>query len=732
MLKRNFAYILLIVFLFQLRSEAQEKQYKTLQEAFVSAGRFAGKGGPKSVNWINQGTAYSFTDGNLIKSYNPTTQKETIIFDGTDKMFPDIKKKFSYEDFQWSKDSKYILFQCNFRPVWRRSGISDYYKYDIEKNKLDPVAKNARSAELSPDGKIVGYEREGNLFVYEFANDKETQLTKGGEDEKFFNGRFGWAYEEEFGLAQAWIWSPDSKYIAYWQTDEKEVPVFQMTDYEGIKKEYIKLPYPQVGDKNPIVKIGVLDIVQKTNQFMDFELADGYIPRLYWTSKSGQLAIIHLNREQNHLKLLFADAKTGKSKQIMEEKSDSWIDVFDFFAGIMHYFFFPTDSEDFFWISDRDGYNHIYRYDYNGKLINQVTKGNWEVVYVYNIDSKQQTIYYSSTENSPLERQLYAINFTGKKKTQITKVEGKHDIEFSPNSTFFIDTYSNIHLPKQVELWSVKKGKIKTLIDNKEAQEELKKSFYAKRELIQFTTSDKQKIDIYLIKPLNFDENKKYPLILNIYGGPGAQSVYNEFSSNAWEQYLAQEGYVIASVNNRGSGGYGAKFKKVVYGNLGEYEAKDFVETAQFLAKNTWIDSNNMAIRGHSYGGYMASFTTLNHPDIFKVAIVGAPVTDWRLYDSIYAERYMGLASNDKAYIKSSSTTYAKNLKGKMLLVHSTMDENVHVQNTFQLMTALIEAKKDVDLRIYPKGAHGVAYDWTSYLLLYQVYTDYLNKHLKN
>lgn len=731
-MNRNFIYLLLFVFLFQFPAEAQEKQYKNLSQALGGAGQFAGKRGPASVNWINEGTAYSFTEGKVIKSYNPTTQKETIIFDGSDKMFPDIKKKFAYVDFQWSKDSKYILFQCNFRPVWRRSGVSDYYKYDVAKKQLDPVAKNARTAELSPDGKMVGYEREGNLFVYEFATDTETQLTTDGKDEKFFNGRFGWAYEEEFGLAQAWIWSPDSKYIAYWQSDEREVPIFQMTDYEELRKKYTELPYPQVGDKNPIVKIGVLDIAQKTNQFMDFELGDGYIPRLYWTSKAGQLALVHLNRKQNHLKLLFGDTKTGKTMQIMEEKSEAWIDVFDFFAGIMHYFFFPTDSEEFFWISDRDGYNHIYRYDYTGKLLNQVTQGNWEVVYVYNVDSKKKKVYYSSTENSPLERQLYSVDFKGKKKKQITKVAGRHTIEFSPNSTYFIDTYSNVNLPRQVELWSVRKGKIKTLVDNQNAQKAMKEKFYAPRELMQFTTTEGHTLDIYLIKPANFDENKKYPLVLNIYGGPGAQSVYNEFASNAWEQYLAQEGYVIASVNNRGSGGYGAKFKKVVYSNLGEYEAKDFVETVQFLAKKSWVDGENMAIRGHSYGGYMSSFTTLNHPDIFKVAIVGAPVTDWRLYDSIYAERYMGLASNEEAYKKSSSTTYAQNLKGKMLLVHSTMDENVHVQNTFQLMTALTEAGKDVDLRIYPKGAHGVAYDWASYVLLYQTYVDYLEEHLKN
>ncbi|MGK7392367.1 MAG: S9 family peptidase [Candidatus Cyclobacteriaceae bacterium M2_1C_046] len=714
---------------------AQEK-YKSLQEALFSSSKLSGKGGPQSINWIDKGERFSYIkDGDILPeiwSYQPSKDKEELVFKANGLKFPDSQVDFNYEDFQWSKDSKYLLFKTNFRPIWRRSGISDFYFYDVKDKSVELVAKDAMTSELSPDGKYVGYERGGNLFTYDFNSKKETQLTNDAE-EYFYNGRFGWAYEEEFGLAQAWKWSPNSEYIAFWQTDERDVPIFQMTDYEGQHNEYVKLPYPKVGDTNPSVKIGAIDISSGEKVWMDLDLDGGYIPRIYWTSVPGQLAVVHLNRKQDHLKLFFYDVKTGKGKLVMEEKSEAWVDVFDFFAGIMHLFFFPEDKEEFLWISDRDGYSHIYRYDYNGNLLNQVTKGNWEVVRVEAVDSKSNTIYYTSTEGSPLERHLYTVNFKGSGKKRLSNEPGRHSFNVSPHGKYYFDEYSNITTPKQVNLYTTKGKLLKNYENNAEVKEYIENHFYAPKELMQFTTTDGQVLDISIIKPANFDPEKQYPLVLNIYGGPGAQSVYNQFATNGWEQYLAQEGYVIASVNNRGSGGYGSDFEKIVYRQLGKWESHDFVETAKHLANLPWVDGNNMAIRGHSYGGYMASYTVLTHPDVFKVALVGAPVTDWRLYDSIYTERYMDLLSdNEDGYIQSASTTHAENLKAKMFIAHSAMDENVHIQNTMQLVKGLIDNGKDHDLRIYPPGAHGVAYNGRSYVLLYQQYVDYLDEHLKS
>lgn len=722
----------------QLPNAQSKQRYTTLQQALASTGQLSGSSGPRNVNWIEGGTKFSFIDGpNTIKSFSPKDQKEDLVFEGSQLTFPGTEKPFTYGSFQWSKDSKNILFQANFRPVYRRSGVSDYYVYSVANKSLKLVAKDAQTAELAPDGSKVGYERGGNLYTFDFATQQETQLT---DDAKpaFYNGRFGWAYEEEFGLAQAWEWSPDSKFIAFWQSDERQVPIYKLTDYKGFDEKYDSLPYPRVGDQNPTVRIGVIELSKKAKQWMKVELGragepDGYIPRIYWTSQEGQIALVHLNRKQNQLRLFMANARTGDTKQILEEKSNTWIDVFDFFAGINHLLYFPAGVQEFYWVSDRSGFAHLYRYDYTGKLLNQVSKGQWEVTFVHHIDPKAKKVYFTSTEAAPTERQLYVVDADGKNKNRLTTVAGRHTVNFSPNGQYFIDRYSNVSTPTQVELRDTKGQLIKALETNSKVTEYVAGHAYAPKELANFTTSDGQRIDISIIKPINFDPLKKYPVLVDIYGGPGAQSVYNEFATTGWHQWLAQTGYVVVSVNNRGSGGYGRDFEKVVYEKLGKYESQDFAETARYLATQPWVDGARMAIRGHSYGGYTSSYTMLTHPGVFKVSLVGAPVTDWRLYDSIYTERYMGLLpENEEKYKVSAVSPYAKNLAGKMFIAHSTMDENVHVRNTFQLMNALEDAGKDADLRIYPPGAHGVAYSSATQVLLFQQYTNYLENNLKN
>lgn len=738
----TFKWFLLFVFacslLYESPALAQQKaQYQSVKEALQSSSKLRGSAGPRNVNWIDDGDRYSYmqynsdTESTEIRAYNPNTEEDVLIFNNTNYTFPESDQTFNYRSFQWSKDSKYIVFQSNFRPVYRRSGISDYYLYSIDEDTLQLLVKDARTAELSPDGTMIGYEREGDLFVYDLNSGTEKQLTDSGR-ENFYNGRFGWVYEEEFGLAQAWEWSPDSKSIAYWQTDETGVNIFQMTNYSGQHPEYVKIPYPKVGDKNPKVKIGVVDVENGDKQWMDLDIGEGYIPRIYWTSVTNQLAVVHLNRPQNHLKLTFHNTKSGKGRLVMEEKSDAWIDVFDFFAGINHLFFFPKESKEFFWISDRDGYSHIYRYDYSGNLKNQVTNGDWEVTYVHTVDYGQNKIYFNSTETSPLQRHLYSVDFDGENKQKLTEVEGTHNITMGPNGRYYLDSYSNVNTPTQVVLKSTEGELMKLLEDNASVKEYVTEHVYAPKELFNFTTSDGQKLDGSVIKPVNFDPEKQYPLIMAIYGGPGAQGVYNSFETSGWMQYLAQEGYVIVNVNNRGSGGYGSDFEKVVYKQLGKWEAHDFAETAKYMAQKAWVDGNNMAIRGHSYGGYMSSYTMFTHPDVFKVGVVGAPVTDWKLYDSIYTERYMGLLENNaEGYKQSAATTHADKLKGELFVAHSAYDENVHVQNTMQLMTALAQNGIDADLRIYPPGAHGVSFNSASYYLLYETYTEYLNRHLK-
>jgi len=734
-LKRILVVLFSVILVVPVSVQAQKEKYANLREALFAAGNLNAGGAPSNVTWIEDGEKYSFTrnDQYIQEIWIRTikTGKEEKVFSNEDLTFPETEQPFRYVSFAWTKDYNYILFQCNFNPIWRFSGNSDYYLYSVKDKSLDLIVKQAFSAEISPDGKKVGYGKDGDLYEFVFETGKHIRFTDDAR-EQVYNGRFGWAQEEEFGLVQGWSWSNDSKYIAYWQSDETEVPIYKLTDFSGQHPEYMEVPYPKVGDNPPQVKIGVIDTDNGNKKWMDIDLEGGYIPRIYWTSKPNTLTVMWMNRIQSHMKIWFYDVVSGDSRLVMEEESDAWIDIFDFFAGNLHLVYFPDDIEEFFWISERDGWAHIYRFDYDGNIINQVTSGDWEVKGIEAIDTGKEMLYYVSTELAPTEQNLYQVKFDGTGKKKLTTARGNHNVNVSDKGQYYFDLWSDVNNPTAVLLMSSKGKVIEEFTDNSRVLTYLESHVYAPKELFSFTTTDGQKLDGYVIKPVDFDENKKYPLVLDIYGGPGSQGVYNTFETNGWHQWLAQEGYVIASVNNRGNGGYGYKFEKIVHRQLGKWESNDFVETAKYLASLPWVDGDNMAIRGHSYGGYTSIYTMLTHPGIFKVSLTAAPVTDHLFYDCILTERYMGLMDdNAEGYKQSAVITHAVNLDGHLLLAHSLMDDNVHPQNTFQLVNALNMAGKDFDLKIYPPGAHGIATNMTTYLLLMQQYTDYLEKHLK-
>lgn len=717
-----------------LSVQAQKKEYENLSDAIFSAGNLRGGSGPSNVVWIKDGSQYSFTKNNNgtqeIWVHDIQTGDENMVFTTEDKTFQE-GTAFRYRSVQWAGDYKYLLFQTKFNPVWRYSGNADYYYYSIDENKLERIVEQAFTAEVSPDGTRMGYGKDGDLYMYTFA-DRSTKRFTSDAEKHFYNGRWGWAYEEEFGLVQAWKWSPDSKYIAFWQSDERHVPIYKLTDFSGIHPEYMEVPYPKVGDPAPYVKLGIIDTDSGEKSWIEFDLQGGYIPRIYWTSEKDKLAVVYMNRKQSFLELSFVDVKTNLRKVVYTEESKSWIDIFDFFAGELDHFYFPDDLDKFFFVSERDGWAHIYMIGYDGESIEQVTKGEFEVIGIKAIDTSRKLLYYVSTENSPLELNLYSIKFNGKGKKKLTDEAGNHTVNVSPDGRYYFDRYSSVNSANIAKFKSTDGKTNKVVMDNTRTNDFLNEHEYAPSELFSFINSDGNKIDGSIIKPLHFNPEKSYPLLLDIYGGPGSQEVYNSFETNAWHQWLAQIGFVIVGVNNRGNGGYGSEFEKIVYGQLGKYEAKDFVEAVQYLAKNPWIDSNRMAIRGHSYGGFMSGYTMVNHPGVFKASIVTAPNADHRLYDCILTERLMGLLEeNEEGYINSAIATHADKLDGKMLLVHSLMDENVHPQHTFQLVRAFIDAGKDVELRIYPPADHSVAYDLNSYILLMNQYTDFLIKNLK-
>ncbi len=717
-------------------SRAQEKtRFSSLQDALRASGAMAGGSGPGNVDWIEGGRRFSFTiaaDGGAeeIRTHDPATGRDTLLFTARGVSFPGTGEPFEYQSFQWAEDSKHLVFQTHFQPLYRRSGVADYYVYRLADRSLTLAARGARTAELSPDGGILGYERDGDLFVYDMTAGRETRLTHDAT-ETAYHGHFDWVYEEEFGLAQAWNWSPDSRFIAYWQVDESAEPVVQFSDFEGRHPEWWRIRIPQPGDSNPAVRIGVVDVRSGRNLWLDpGEPGEYYVPRIYWVGRPDTLAMVTLNRPQNEMKLLFFDVHTGGKRLVLTERSPAWLDVYDFYAGVQDMLTFPGGINQFFWISDRDGWQHIYRYDYSGNLINQVTRGRWSVTRIEGIDPKAQTIYYTSTEASPLQRQMYAIRFDGSRARRLTLAPGTHDIDLSPDTRYYFDRWSSLNQPRQVELWATGGKQLRTFEDNARVSQWLATHAYAPTGIVSFTTSDSARLDVSVIKPVPFDSTRRYPVVFAIYGGPGSQQVFDGFGASGWNQWLAQQGYIVVGVNNRASNNYGSAFMKVSYQRLGYWEARDFAETAKYLRTLRYVDGTRIGIMGTSYGGYATIYTMEIYPDIFTVGIANSPVTDWRLYDTIYTERYMGLL-DEAVYDSASAVTHAGRIKGRLMVIHSMMDDNVHPQNTMQFLTAATNAGVDVDLRIYPPGRHGAAYNQASAFLIRQTTFEYLERHLK-
>lgn len=708
-----------------------KKEYANLRDALFAAFQMGENPGPEQVNWIDGGNRLSMKDGADIKALDPATGEESSLIRHK-LLFPGTLREFSYESFQWSSDSKHLVFAANVRQVYRRSAISDFYVYSLQTGELKRAARDARSADLSPDGAMVGLVRDGNMFTYDFATARETQYTF-DTSKDLFNGYYDWVYEEEFGKARAWNWSPDSRYIAYWHFDERKVPVFQMTNFAGTHPEYEQIRIPDPGDPNPSVKIGVIDVHTRKNVWLEPDTKEEvYVPRVYWTSEPDVIALVTLNRAQNHLKLYFFNVRTGERHVVMQEKNRTWVAIFNFYTGVDDMMYFPDHTKEFFWVSDRSGYYHIYRYGYDGKLLNQVTRGDWDVIKVTGIDPGAKTLYYLSAEASPLQQQLYSIRFDGSDERHLSAEPGYHEVNMAPNTKYYLDAYSSTGNPPVVALRDQVGKTLKVLGDNTHVRSFLESHAYAPTELFHFKTEDGTQLDGSIIKPLHFDSTHRYPVVLDIYGGPESHNVFDKFTFDGWRQWLAQNGYIVVDVNNRGSASYGSAFGKIVYRQLGRWESNDFVETAHYLASLPYVDAADMAITGSSYGGYSTVYTMLTHPGVFKAGIANSAVTDWRLYDDIYTERYMApLEDNPEGYQKSSAIGYAASLKGHLLLIHSMSDDNVHPVHTMQLLTALTNAGKDVDLRIYPPGGHGAAYNFESYLLIQQVGFEHLERYLK-
>lgn len=680
------------------------------------------------VQWFSGGEKFSFlkrdpaAKATAIYEHDIKTGEEKILVSGNDLKLKPEDQPFSIQNYEWLPNEKHILFTGTLPARSLKTGGA-FYIYEIAAKKFFLLADSEQEQEnaiVSPDCEKLAFVRENNVFVVDIQSRKETQVTFDGS-ETILNGNFDWVYEEEFSIINGIEWSPDSKRIAFWQLDQSQVPEMHIAKWDSLYLNFLDIRYPKAGTRGSFVKIGITEIASPKITWVDLgDESDIYIPRIKFTADANLLSIQRLNRLQNKLDLLFADAVTGKTKTVFAQSDSCWIDINDNLQ-------FLKDKKHFVWTSTKNGFEHIYLFDYNGNQIEQLTKGNFEVDKILGVDETNKQIYFTSNERSTVNNDLYSVNYETGKRSRITEAKGSHKIDLSPNQKYFIDRYSNANLIGSTYLYNTRGEKIRDLVVNDMAA--FKDYNLSPVEFFRFKTSDGVELDASIMKPGNFDPSKKYPVLVNNYSGPGSKVVTDAWGS-LWFQMLAQKGYIIFAVDNRGTGGRGESFKKLMYKNLGYWEVNDQIEGAKYLASLPYVDANRIGIWGWSYGAYASALTLVKAPDYFKAAIAVAPVTDWRFYDNIYTERYMSTPQvNPKGYETSSVMTYAKQLKGKLLLIHGTADDNVHFENSVALVTKLVAENKPFQTMYYPEKNHGIGGGKTR-LHLYQLMTEFLLNNL--
>ncbi len=633
------------------------------------------------------------------------------------------------DSYAFSSDEKKILIANNTSQIYRHSYTADYFLYNIASKELTKILEQVQEPTFSPDGKKIAYAKGNNLFIYDITSNTNSQITTDGKKNAIINGISDWVYEEEFKFVRAFDWSADSKKIAYIRFDESQVPEFSMSIFgKNLYPKTETFKYPKAGEKNSLVSLHLYDVDSKATKNVNLsQYNDFYIPRIEWTNDANVLSAKILNRHQDNLDLLFVDGNTAEAKVVLNEKDKAYIDFID-----TDNLTFLKDNS-FIWTSEKDGFNHIYWYDKTGKLRNQVTKGNWEVTTYYGFDEKTGTVYYQSTENGSINRAIYRINIDGKNKVQLSQNIGTNVATFSPNFQYFINTFSSAAQPTIYTLNESKTGKqIQIIENNQELVSKLKNYNLPDKEFFVLKTEKGNELNTWIIKPKDFDANKKYPVLMFQYSGPGSQEVKNEWGSydDYWFMMLSQQGYIIACVDGRGTGFKGADFKKITYKQLGKYEVEDQIDAAKAIENYPYVDKTRIGIWGWSYGGFMSSNCILKGNDVFKMAIAVAPVTNWRFYDSVYTEKYMQTPQeNPKGYDDNSPINFVNKLKGKYLLIHGSGDDNVHVQNSMQMMEALIQANKQFDSQIYPDKNHGI-YGGMTRIQLFNKMTNFIQNNL--
>jgi dipeptidyl-peptidase 4 len=598
--------------------------------------------------------------------------------------------------YQWSPDGTGILFQGSTALAWLDM------KTQAGRTLVSGKAAIA-DPKFSPDGRFVSFVRDHNVWIARVADGKERVITQGGTEE-IHKGELDWVYPEELDCKTGYWWAPDSSAIAYLEMDERKVSQYPLVDFSSPSGEAEMERYPTAGGANPLVRILVTSLNGGDARVMDIGAeTDIYIPRVNWLTDSKNIAIQRLNRTQTSLDLLIADASTGKSRAVLNQSDPNWININDDL-------YFLKDGKRFLWSTEQTGFRHLYLYDLEGKQLAQLTKGDWEVSAVDAIDEAKGLVYFTATEKSPLERHLYRAPFDGTGFTRLTKDGGNHAVVFAPHAASLYDTYSNAAIPPRQDLYRSDGSRVATINENKIT--ELGDYHLVPMEFFTVKSRDGVQLNASMIKPPDFNPQKKYPVLVYTYGGPHAQVVRNAWggANFLWHELMAQKGYIVFSLDNRGSAGRGHAFESPLHFRMGAQELSDQRDGVQYLKSLPYVDANRIGIWGWSYGGHMTLHAMFEAGDDFKVGFAGGPVTDWRYYDSIYTERYLGLPQkNEKGYQDSSPVKYASQLKGKLMIAHGTGDDNVHFANTLSVINDLIEAGKYVEVLAFPGRGHGVS-----------------------
>ena len=627
-----------------------------------------------------------------------TTMSEGVLFDASA-----AEPRIEFTDYVLSADERRLLLTTDVEPIYRHSFTAEYWIYDRQDGSLRRLSQGGpqQQAQFSPDGSRVAFVRGGNLFVADPTAGSERQLTFDGRFNHIINGLPDWVYEEEFSFARAFAWSPDGRKIAYLRFDESRVKQYNMNRFAGgLYPENYTFKYPKAGEQNSVVELYCCDAADGSTVRMDTgEQTDQYIPRLFWTP-TGQLGFYRLNRLQNHFEVLLCDS-SGASRVVYDERNDRYVERVDGRTVT-----FLPDGDRFVVRSERDGFMHLYLYGVSEGLLGRITSGEWEVTELLGIEGDR--VYYLSTETSPLRRDLYTVRLDGRGKRRLTGGDGTYRIAPSRGFRYFISYFSNVRTPNRVTLHRSDGRLVRTLEDNAALRTKLDELQVPVKEFFRFATSEGVELNGYMVRPNGFDSSRRYPVLMTQYSGPGSQQAADRWTIG-WEDVLVQQGYIVACVDGRGTGFRGEEFKKCTYGELGKYETVDQIEAARYLASLPYVDPDRIGIYGWSYGGFMALNCILKGNDVFRAAIAVAPVTSWRFYDTIYTEIYNGLPQdNPSGYDDNSPIHFADRLKGKLLIAHGTGDDNVHIQNTYEMITKLVEYDKPFELYVYPDRNHGM------------------------